>query len=493
LHPGEERLKLALAAARMVSWDWDLRTGKVVCFGDLRLLTGSAAAPAVNEITFDAWTAGIHPDDRESFRRTLRAACTRDGSCVAEYRIPAAEGEQSMWVMAHGRCLVDAMGDPLRVLGVAHDVTAIKRREQARLKELREREFRFRRLVDGNIVGVVIADEDRILEANDVFLDMVGYARADLEAGVLRWREMTPPEYLPSDRTAIEGLLTQGAVTPVEKEYYRKDRSRVPVLVAGSLLTHTPFCVICFVLDLSEQRRAQDELRRANAELARSNSELEEFAFLVAHDLQSPLVSLDGCVQLLAEACGDQLNEEARELIGHVRRSAKHMSRLVRSLLQYARVGRKGPKRIACRVEVLLARVLELLEAKLEAAGARVTHDPLPEVSGDETLLVQLLQNLIENAVKYRGPAPPQVHVSARLDGGDWIFSVKDNGLGIEPRHTGKIFQLFSRLHADDSQYPGVGLGLATCRKIAERHGGRIWVESQPGAGSTFYFSLPSD
>jgi signal transduction histidine kinase len=167
------------------------------------------------------------------------------------------------------------------------------------------------------------------------------------------------------------------------------------------------------------------------------------------------------------------------------------MSGLLKRLLSYSRVGRGGLNIVDCRLEAVLHVVLMNLRAQLEATGGRVTYDPLPAVPADETLMVQLLQNLIENATKYRRADPLHVHVSARREPAAWIISVADNGIGIAPEHIGRIFGMFQRVQRDESRYAGTGIGLATCRKIVERHQGRIWVESQPSKGSTFYFSLP--
>jgi light-regulated signal transduction histidine kinase (bacteriophytochrome) len=279
----------------------------------------------------------------------------------------------------------------------------------------------------------------------------------------------------------LAGGQTLGALTIYSREPdpFSDDEVQLLTELAGDLA-----CGIQVI-------RSQQQLAEQARELARSNAELEQFASVVSHDLRGPMTSLSGCSQLLLELYGHTLDEEGRELLGAVRDSVHDMARLIDSLLRYSRVGRGQLKRTPCDLNAVLAGVLRDDRAVVRTAGAEVTQDPLPVVMAEPALLAQLLQNLVENAIKYRGEAPPRVHVSARETPGEWVISIADNGIGIDPKHFERIFQVFQRLHTDESKYPGLGLGLATCKKIVQRHGGRIWLESEPGRGSTFYFALP--
>lgn len=194
--------------------------------------------------------------------------------------------------------------------------------------------------------------------------------------------------------------------------------------------------------------------------------------------------------QLLGQRYKGQLDADADEFIGYAVDGARRMQALVNDLLSYSRVGTRGKELVAVDFEQVLQMVLTNLQARLEEGGGQVTHDPLPTVMGDETQLWQVLQNLVGNALKFHGSEPPRVHVSAQEIKGEWRFSVRDNGIGIEPQFAKRIFLVFQRLHSR-AEYPGTGLGLAIAKKILERQGGRIWMESEPGKGSTFYFSLP--
>ena len=243
--------------------------------------------------------------------------------------------------------------------------------------------------------------------------------------------------------------------------------------------------------DITGRKRAQAVLRAAYDELARSNAELQQFAYVASHDLQEPLRMIGSYTQLLERRYIDKLDQDAREFMGFIVDGATRMKQLIEDLLAYSRVGTGGKELRPVEAQAVLDKALLNLRATIESSGAAITHDPLPEVNADDTQLVQLLQNLVANAIKFRKKEePPRIHVGVEDVGGEWRFSVADNGIGIEPQYFERIFMVFQRLHARD-EYPGTGIGLAICKKVVERHRGRTWVESAPGKGSTFYFTLP--
>ena len=231
--------------------------------------------------------------------------------------------------------------------------------------------------------------------------------------------------------------------------------------------------------------------KRLVAELTRSNQDLERFALIAAHDLRAPLQNISGFAALLADDFAGKVGPEVEKHISVIIKSAERMRALIDALLAYSRFGLPGRpfSPVDC-AEACDAAIFNL-GAVIAAGAAAVKHGPLPVVSGDKDLLVQLFQNLIGNGVKYHGKNPPKVSVGAERRGGEWVFSVKDNGIGIPPEQHERIFDMFTRLHNWD-EYPGTGIGLAACRRIVELHGGRIWAESDPGKGSVFYFSLPA-
>jgi signal transduction histidine kinase len=243
--------------------------------------------------------------------------------------------------------------------------------------------------------------------------------------------------------------------------------------------------------ELAERQRAEERLEHYAAELERSNKELQQFAYVASHDLQEPLRMVSNYVQLLERRCKDQLDDDAKDFVAFAADGAKRMQQLIDDLLAYSRIETCGKPFGTTDSSVVLENALANLAVAIEETGAVVTHDPLPTVMADETQLTRAFQNLISNAIKFRkNGEKPSVHVSAKEVNVQWLFSVHDNGIGIDPEHHERIFIIFQRLHTRD-EYPGTGIGLAVCKRIVERHGGSIWVESEPDQGSTFYFTIP--
>ena len=240
----------------------------------------------------------------------------------------------------------------------------------------------------------------------------------------------------------------------------------------------------------SRRRQAEADLKAQSVELERSNAELTHFAYVISHDLQEPLRTITGFLDLLARRCGEQLDEKAQGYIHYTVDGAARMKRLIEDLLSYSRISTHAEEPVTVDLNQTMEAVQGNLRAALEASGASFTCDPLPTASAEPTQMLQLLQNLVGNALKFRGEAPPEVHVSAAEEGEMIQVSVRDNGIGMEMARAEQVFKIFQRLH-NRTEYEGTGIGLAVCKRIVERHGGRIWVESAPGEGATFHFSLP--
>jgi signal transduction histidine kinase len=235
--------------------------------------------------------------------------------------------------------------------------------------------------------------------------------------------------------------------------------------------------------------KTRQDLEQSVAELGRSNADLQQFAYVASHDLQEPLRMVSSYTQLLARRYKGKLDADADEFIAFAVDGANRMHRLIHDLLAYSRVRTGGQQFEPTSVGIALNHALGNLVSAVKESGATITHDPLPAVIGDEKQLVQLFQNLLSNAVKFKGQDPPRIHVSAKRADVEWVFSIRDNGIGLDPQYAERIFVIFQRLH-NRRDYPGTGIGLAICKKIAERHGGRIWVESELGKGATFYFTI---
>lgn len=294
-----------------------------------------------------------------------------------------------------------------------------------------------------------------------------------------------PPEEREAEMRLLERLAAGRHVEHVETVRLRRDGTPVEVSASLSPLRDGQGRVIgasSIMRDITEQTRRDAELRRSNAEL-------EQFAYVASHDLQEPLRMVANYVELLAERYRGQLDERADKYIGYASDGARRMQRMVADLLAFSRVGSEGKPLGRVASGEVLDQVLASLDALIREQGATIERGPMPVVMADESQLGQLLQNLVANAIKFRGEQPPLVRISAVRSGAEWQLSVGDNGIGIDMQHAPRIFQMFQRLHAR-GRYPGSGIGLAIAKRIVERHGGRIWLESEPGRGSTFHFTL---
>jgi len=260
------------------------------------------------------------------------------------------------------------------------------------------------------------------------------------------------------------------------RRIYRKDIGMQMILLA--------------IEDITEHKRREEELKKLSEELARSNTDLRDFAYVASHDLKKPLQSIEGFAKLLARRYKGKLDAKADEFIEYIGSGVKRMQMFIKDLLEYSQVGAKEKKFKPTDCSGVVQKAVGNLQAAIEESNAVVTYDELPTVMVDTPQMISLLQNLIDNAIKFRGKEAPRIYISAERKGDEWVFSIRDNGIGIDPKDSELIFGMFQRLHGS-TDYPGTGIGLAICKKIIERHGGRIWVESEAGKGSTFYFTMP--
>ena len=358
-------------------------------------------------------------------------------------------------------------------------------------KGLAEREATLRSVFRAAPTGIGMLCNRVIKQANDRICEMTGYSSEELLGQSAKMLYLTEEEFELVGQEKYAQISRQGTGN-VETRWQRKDGEVIDVQLSWAPIDPEDLSggVTFTALDITESKRAEAALARKTEELACSNAELEQFAYVASHDLQEPLRMVSSYVQLLARRYKDRLDSDADDFINFAVDGANRMQALIKDLLAYSRVGTKGKSLEPTSCETVLDLTLANLQFAIEENSARVTHDPLPTVLADQSQLVQLFQNLIANAIKFRGEEAPHVHLAAEKHEGGWLFSIRDNGIGIDEEYGERIFEIFQRLHGRDD-YSGTGIGLAICKKIVDCHGGRIWVTSNPGGGSAFYFTLP--
>ncbi len=487
----------------------------------------------------DIFVRHLHPEDRERVLAADERTERTGGPFRKEYRQFTRDG-RVVWVRDEAALVRDAEGRPLYWQGVIFDVSEQKRVEEALraqneyLESLHETTLGLlERLDPTDLLRGILERAAALVGTPHGFIYL-----ADPDTGQLEMRAgaglfATHAGQRISPHEGLSGRVLQGAEPVVVHDYGawegRLDlfadavhaAAGVPLRLGGrvtgalgvayagpertfgeqemGLLTR--FADLASValdnaylydsarLELAAREQAERELEALVDELRRSNAELEQFAYVASHDLQEPLRMVSSYTQLLARRYGGQLDADADEFIGYAVDGASRMQTLINDLLQYSRVGTRGQELVPTDMNAVFEAACANLRRAIEESGAEVTSGELPVVMGDGVQLGQLLQNLISNAIKFRGEEPPKVRVEAERQDGLLLFSVSDNGIGIDPEYRERIFVIFQRLHGR-AEYQGTGIGLAVCKKIVERHSGKIWVESEPGRGSTFYFTL---
>lgn len=529
LRASERRLNLATTASAIGLWEWNPRTNEAHLSPGWKSQLGYEDDEIPNR--FEEWESRLHPEDRERALSLVRSYLERPWpEYEIEFRLRHRDGSYR-WILARGMLGMQADGQPGILSGCHIDITDRKRTEQAlriaagrqaaisRLGQLALAAMPLTELMEEIVTSVAAnlnADHIAILELLPDGRQLVFRAGVGIPE---HWKNYAVVESGPRSQTGytlevggpvvVEDVNSETRFTPSDLMTEARLISSVstPIQSKGA-----PFGVLgaharearrftsddayfltaaAHVLAAAIERKRNEETLSIQArELARSNAELEHFAHIASHDLQEPLRMVASYTQLLARRYKGRLDSDADEFIDFAVEGAVQMQRLISDLLAYSRVGSRGSPLVPTSCEVVLARTLANLQVAVEESAAVITHDPLPSVDGDMVQLVQLFQNLIANAIKFRSQEPPQIHIGAREAGEEWIFSVRDNGIGIDPKDFDRIFVIFQRLHGK-MEYPGTGIGLTICKKIVERHKGRIWVDSQPGRGATFLFALP--
>jgi PAS domain S-box-containing protein len=519
LRENKKDLDHAQAVAHSGSWRLDVRQDKLTWSDESYRIFG---VPAGTELTYESLLSYIHPDDKEYVDTKWKAALAGEKYDI-EHRI-IVDG-QIKWVRERAELEFDKAGNLLGGFGTVTDITRRKQTEDA-FKFLVEcgssasGEDFFQSLARylGQALGMDFVCIDRLernlLAAKTVavyfdgkFEDNVSYTLKDTPCGDVVGKPICcfakdVRHLFPKDRV-LQDMAAESYVGTTLWSSQGQPIGLIAIIGRKPLADTTLASSILQVAAVRaagelERRQAEEALRKAHDELARSNKDLEQFAYVASHDLQEPLRAVSGFVELLRRNLEKSLDAKTNEYMNFAIDGAKRMQSLISGLLEYSRVGTQGKKPKKTDSKEALDEAIARLATSIKESGAEINADGLPVVYFDDGQLSQLFQNLIGNAIKFRGEQPLRIHINAtHQDAGPergglrhWRFAVRDNGIGIEPQYAERIFMIFQRLHGRE-KYPGTGIGLSICKKIVERHNGKIWVESKPGNGSTFYFTVP--
>lgn len=443
-----------------------------------------------DEIDYDRVWESVHPEDIPKLKKFIEKFIRMKTGEVEnmECRITGNTGKIH-WINSIATLLERNPEAGTGMLIVSRDVTIRKNAEEM----LHDSEDQIKTIFQNAPEAVIVIDEhSRIMEWNPFAEKIFGWNKEEAIGKYLH-ELIIPEEYREAHVLGLKKYLDTGEgkvlSRQIEMEALKKDHSRFDAgLNISPLKYRGKQYFIGFLADITPRKKADAELKKKSEELAVSNQDLEQFAYVASHDLQEPLRMVSSYVQLLENRYKDKLDQDARDFIHFAIEGTNRMRNLINSLLEYSRINRPRPFE-KINTTRLLTEVTSNLKQSIDESKARVVVGDIPEINGDPGLIAQLFQNLVSNAIKFRSSTPPEIEISGTDKEGEWLFSVKDNGIGIKKEYHHKIFVIFQRLHTKE-QYPGTGIGLAVCKKIVERHGGKIRVESDEGKGSTFYFTL---
>ncbi len=519
-----ERMEFALTNTDAVVWEWDVEQDRASFYSSEEPLFGTTIE------NWEDFVSVIHPEDRDAVQHAIETSLATGEPKQEEVRI--IRDGQVRWIEAPGQPVTDADGST-KMIGVARDITNRRQREG----QLEQQALQQRVVAELGQLALESDDLDELMhEVVRQVADVLDndYCKVleldhDAEELLLRqgvgWREGIVGKATVSsieDRSqaavtlaneepiVVQDLATDGRIEGPDLLTNHDVTSGISTIIGsidepwGILGTHdtdqqefTPEDVnfvksVANVLaEAIERERYQNELEQLVADLEESNERLEQFAYAASHDLQEPLRMVTSYLKLIEKRYDEELDEDGREFIEFAVDGAERMRDMIDALLEYSRVETQGDPFEPVALETVLEETLENLQLRIDETNADVTIESLPQVRGDGDQLRQVFQNLLSNAIEYSGNEPPQVHISAERAGPQWRIAVRDEGIGIDPEHTDRIFEVFKRLHSRD-EHAGTGIGLALCQRIIERHGGEIWVESDPGEGATFSFTLPA-
>lgn len=483
LRASEERLRRTLEAAQTVAWEADLRTGTLIETGPVATLFGRPAGATAPDLA--AFLDRVHPDDRAQLLAAVRSGTGTD-LYTTEYRVLLPDGS-IRWILSTGRFDCDAEAQPLRLRGVARDITARKRAEDQTKESLSLLEATLNATAD----GILVLDRGgRIKGANRQFQHIWGIPDAAVRTGDNEKTVVYALE-LVKDRETFDALRKKSFAHPEEESFHVVELRDGRIIERYSRPQILGECVVGQVLsfrDVTQRHQAQEKQAALLRKVAEINEELSHFAYVVSHDLKAPLRGIKVVAEWLCEDYADKLGAEAKEQMALLQSRVDRMHNLIDGVLQYSRVGRIKEDMVDVDLNALLPVIVDTIAPP---AHIRIALAPgLPTLTGEKTRLIQVFQNLLTNAVKFMDKPQGQIQVGCTDEGDFWRFQVTDNGPGIEEKHFERIFRIFQTLAPKDER-ESTGIGLTLVKKIVELYGGRVWLESQVGQGSTFFFTFP--
>ncbi|WP_181357626.1 PAS domain-containing protein [Stenomitos frigidus] len=487
LQASEASLREAQRIAHLGNWELDLATQDIIWSEELFRLFGLDVNQG--EPDYAEHLQSFAPESRHKLERAVQQVVILGSPYDLELQFSRADGSVG-WVFVRGEAVRNHHGEVVKLLGTALDITDRKQTE-AQLRHLSDRltlavKSGAIAIWDWNVTENILTWDDRMYElygitpnqftsvydawASSLHLDDRPYAEAAIQQALAGEKDYDPEFRVVHPNGTIRFIKAYALVERDEQGELKQ--------------------MIGINYDITDRKQSEQALQQLALDLQRSNQELEQFAYVASHDLQEPLRAITSYTQLFAKRYQGQIDAKADKYIDYVVDGAARMQQLIQDLLAYSRVGRYELKQQPTDCTVVLEQVRKDLQVAIAESQAEIIVDPLPTIFADTAQVAQVFENLIGNALKYRGQAPLVVSVSARQQVAEWVFSIQDNGIGIEPQYAERIFEIFQRLHTR-REYDGTGLGLAICKKIIERHHGRIWVESQLRNGATFWFTLP--